>query len=107
MVRVHDGHHQINEIVENKVKTYLYNFVFKDYFLRNALYFIIILFFIVCAIESAKQGSSLLSWPNIRSILGQSSTKLFFSLGVAGLILIAGTDLSIGRMTGMAASFAC
>lgn len=99
-----NSHHSIDETIEYKIQTYKYNFVFKDYFLRNALYFIIILFFIVCAIQS---GGNLFSWNNIRSILGQSSTKLFFSLGVAGLILIAGTDLSIGRMTGMAASFAC
>ncbi|MFA7111159.1 MAG: hypothetical protein WC174_02175 [Bacilli bacterium] len=93
--------------MEYKSKTYAYNFVFKDYFLRNALYFIIVIFFAVCIIKSIQDGGNLLSWKNILGILSQSSTKLFFSLGVAGLILIAGTDLSIGRMTGMAASFAC
>ena len=31
----------------------------------------------------------------------QASPRMFLALGVAGLILLAGTDLSIGRMVGM------
>lgn len=96
--------HTIGESFVFRVKNYVYNFVFKDFMIRNALYFIIAAFFIVCIIQSK---GNLLSTTNLLGILGQSSTKFFFSLGVAGLILIAGTDLSIGRMTGMAASFAC
>lgn len=102
--KVRNLHHSIVESLDFKAKTYIYNFAFKDYFLRNALYFIIIIFFVACIIKS---NGNLLTGKNILGILSQSSTKLFFSLGVAGLILIAGTDLSIGRMTGMAASFAC
>ena len=63
---------------------------FKDYMLRNALYFIVIIYFAATIIMS---GGSLLSWNNVIAISGQTSTKLFFSLGVAGLILITGTDL--------------
>ena len=102
--RVRNSHHTFFEGIEFKRKTYAYSFVFKDFMIRNALYFIIIAFFVACIIKS---GGNLLTESNIRGILSQSSTKMFFSLGVAGLILIAGTDLSIGRMTGMAASFAC
>lgn len=35
------------------------------------------------------------------NILQQASPRMFLALGVAGLILLAGTDLSIGRMVGM------
>lgn len=34
-------------------------------------------------------------------ILNQVSPKMFLALGVAGLIVLAGTDLSIGRLVGM------
>lgn len=102
--KVRNSHHSILEKLEFKARTYAYNFVFKDYMIRNALYFIIIAFFLICIVKS---NGNLLSMNHILGILGQSSTKLFFSLGVAGLILIAGTDLSVGRMTGMAASITC
>ena len=90
----------VKEAMEYKYRSYIYNFVFKDYMLRNALYFIVIIYFAATIIMS---GGSLLSWNNVIAISGQTSTKLFFSLGVAGLILITGTDLSIGRMTGLTA----
>ena len=38
---------------------------------------------------------------NVLNILQQASPRMFLALGVAGLILLAGTDLSIGRMVGM------
>lgn len=102
--KARNNSHSIVEQLQYKASTYQYNFVLKDFLLRNALYFIIIIFFIICIIAS---NGNLLSLPNINGILSQSSTKVFFSLGVAGLILIAGTDLSIGRMTGMAGSISC
>lgn len=102
--KVRNGKHSIGETLEYNWRHYKYSFVAKDYFLRNALYYIIVVFFIACIVLS--QGN-LLSQANILGILSQSSVKLFFSLGVAGLILITGTDLSIGRMTGMGASTTC
>ncbi len=101
---VRDDGFNFKENFEKKVKTYAYNFNLSKFLMSNALYFVIIFFFIITVIVS---GGSLLSFNNLLAILGQSSTKLFFSLGVAGLILIGGTDLSIGRMTGMAASLTC
>ncbi len=38
---------------------------------------------------------------NILNILQQASPRMFLALGVAGLILLTGTDLSVGRMVGM------
>ena len=43
----------------------------------------------------------LLTVNNVLNILQQASPRMFLALGVAGLILLAGTDLSIGRMVGM------
>ncbi len=93
----------IKESLEYKYRSYIYNFQLKDYLLRNALYYIVFIYFAATIIMS---GGSLLTWNNIVAISGQTSTKLFFSLGVAGLILITGTDLSIGRMTGLTAIIA-
>lgn len=46
-----------------------------------------------------KEAKRLLSDPSNRVM--QIAPRLFFSLGVAGLIVLAGTDLSVGRMVGM------
>lgn len=72
------------------------------FFLNNGLYIAIIIFFITCIIVSPSIGAGhLLTLPNIFTILEQSSTRMFYALGVAGLILLAGTDLSIGRMVAL------
>lgn len=105
IAKTRNNRRSIGEDINNRMKTYAYNFKFSQFMLKNALYFIIILFFIFTIIMGAADGKSLLTGNNIMSILGQSSVKVFYSLGVAGLILLAGTDLSIGRMTGMGASF--
>ena len=105
--RARNNRHSIVEACEFKYRHYLYNFRLNSWLLKNALNIIILLVFILCAIIGALDGRNLLSGTNILGILGQSSTKMFFSLGVAGLILIGGTDLSICRMTGMGASLAC
>jgi len=102
--KVRNGKHSFGESIEYNMNHYKYSFVAKDYLLRNALYFIIIIFFVACIVLS---NGNLISQANILGILSQSSVKLFYSLGVAGLILITGTDLSIGRMTGLGASTTC
>lgn len=81
---------------------YVNNFKFSKFFLENGLYIAIIVFFIVCIIVAPVIGAgNLLTLPNIFTILEQSSTRMFYALGVAGLILLAGTDLSVGRMVAM------
>lgn len=95
--------HSFVETLEFKYRHYIYAFKANDFFLRNAIYFVLLFFFVLCI----GLQPTLLKFNNIVAILGQSSTKLFYSLGVAGLILIAGTDLSIGRLTGMSVSLVC
>ena len=87
------------ENLESEFKNKVYTFDKKKFLLNNILYFSIILVYIVCIIVAPLTGKgNLLDIRNILQILEQSSTRMFYALGVAGLILLAGTDLSIGRM---------
>lgn len=85
-----------------KWENYKYTFNAKQFFLSNGLYIVIVLFFIFLAIITPiLRGTSLITTTNILNILQQASPRMFFALGVAGLILLTGTDLSVGRMIGM------
>lgn len=98
------GRSNVLENIQLSLKNYVYNFKLSKFMLNNGLYLAIILFFIVCMIVAPISGAgNLLSLPNIFTILEQASTRMFYALGVAGLILIAGTDLSVGRMVAMGA----
>ncbi|MDD2214470.1 MAG: galactoside ABC transporter permease [Oscillospiraceae bacterium] len=92
----------VGENYAQKVENYKYTFNRRDFFLRNGLYIAILIIFIaLCIITPILKGSSLLTYNNVLNVLQQASPRLFLALGVAGLILLAGTDLSIGRMVGM------
>lgn len=52
------------------------------------------------------QDTSFLSLLNLSNILTQSSVRIIIALGVAGLIVTQGTDLSAGRQVGLAAVIA-
>lgn len=91
---------------EQKFENYGYSFNAKNFFLKNGLYLTILVLMIVATIVYAAQtGSFLFNWDNILLILNQVSPKIFLALGVGGLIVLAGTDLSIGRLVGMASVF--
>lgn len=49
------------------------------------------------------QDPTFLSLVNLSNILTQSSVRVIIALGVAGLIVTQGTDLSAGRQVGLAA----
>ncbi len=71
----------------------------KDFFVNNAIYiviFAIIMFIII-------QEPSFVSVNVFRNILTQSSVRLILAFGVAGIIILQGTDLSLGRIVGFAA----
>ncbi|MEE0421479.1 MAG: galactoside ABC transporter permease [Lachnospiraceae bacterium] len=85
-----------------KWENYKYTFNRRAFLLRNGLYIAIILVFIaLCVITPIIKHSPLLTYNNVLNILQQASPRMFLALGVAGLILLTGTDLSIGRMIGM------
>ena len=87
---------------QQKLENYLYSFNRRTFLLDNGLYIAIILIFIgLCIATPIIKGVPLLTYNNILQILQQASPRMFLALGVAGLILLTGTDLSIGRMVGM------
>ena len=90
------------ESMAQRWENYTYTFNSRDFFLKNGLYIaIVIVFAALCVITPVVKGVQLLTVNNILNILQQASPRMFLALGVAGLILLAGTDLSIGRMVGM------
>ena len=74
----------------------------KDMLLKYALYIILLLLLVV--IVAIKPN--FLSVGNLISILKQASTKGILAYGVAGIIILAGTDLSVGRVLGLCAAVA-
>ena len=87
---------------EQSFENYKYTFNLTQFLYRNGLYIVIILIFIaLCIITPLVKNTQLLTVTNILNILQQASPRMFLALGVAGLILLTGTDLSVGRMVGM------
>ena len=85
-----------------KWENYKYTFNRRSFLLQNGLYIVIILIFVgLCVITPVVKNTPLLTYNNVLNILQQASPRMFLALGVAGLILLTGTDLSIGRMVGM------
>ncbi|MDD3569925.1 MAG: galactose/methyl galactoside ABC transporter permease MglC [Lachnospiraceae bacterium] len=72
----------------------------KEFLLDYALYFILGLMIIGVVIAD----HSFLSLNNMLKILAQASTRGILALGVAGMIVLAGTDLSAGRILGCGAA---
>lgn len=71
----------------------------KDFLVNNAIYiviFSIIIFIIV-------NEPSFVSFAVFKNILTQSAVRLILAFGVAGIIILQGTDLSLGRSVGFAA----
>lgn len=94
------------EAQKSKWENYKYNFNLSKFFLNNGLYITIVVLLIAAVIFYAiKNGRFLFNLNTILLILNQVSPKIFLALGVAGLILLAGTDLSVGRLVGLAAVF--
>ena len=92
----------VGESLAQKVENYRYTFNTRNFLLKNGLYLAILVIFIaLCFITPAVKGVQLLTVNNVLNILQQASPRMFLALGVAGLIMLAGTDLSIGRMVGM------
>lgn len=72
----------------------------KEFLLDYALYIILIIMIICVIIAEPK----FVSMNNVWKILAQASTRGIMALGVAGLIVLAGTDLSAGRILGCGAA---
>ena len=83
-------------------ENYKYTFNTSQFLYKNGLYIVIVMIFIaLCIITPIVKNTQLLTVANILNILQQASPRVFLALGVAGLILLTGTDLSVGRMVGL------
>lgn len=71
-----------------------------DLLLKYALYIILLAILVVVSIIRP----DFLNVTNLLNIIKQASTKGILALGCAGLIVLAGTDLSIGRVLGLSAA---
>ncbi len=69
------------------------------YLKEGGIYAVLFILLIIIVI----QEPSFLSLRNLSNILTQSSVRIIIALGVAGLIVTQGTDLSAGRQVGLAA----
>ena len=84
-----------------KWENYKYTFNMKQFLLKNGLYIaILFIFILLCILTPIIKHTQLLTMNNILNILQAASPRMFLALGVGGLILLGGTDLSVGRMVG-------
>lgn len=72
---------------------------FKEFSINNSLYVFLIIAIIVIEIISPR----FLSVPSVVNIISLSAANLPIALGIAGCIILTGTDLSAGRIVGMVA----
>jgi methyl-galactoside transport system permease protein len=71
----------------------------KSFLLNNAIYIILLALLCVIIVLSP----DFVTMTNLRNILSQASTRVIIALGVAGILLVKGTDLSAGRLVGLTA----
>lgn len=67
--------------------------------MNNAIFIVLLVLLLIIIIISP----DFVSVNNFRNILAQASTRIIIALGVGGLIITQGTDLSAGRQVGLAA----
>lgn len=72
---------------------------FKGIIMNGGIYLVLCILLLGIIIKDP----SFLSLINIQNILTQSSVRIIIALGVAGLIVTQGTDLSVGRQVGLSA----
>ncbi|MDR2908876.1 MAG: beta-methylgalactoside transporter [Oscillospiraceae bacterium] len=79
-----------------------------DFFVRNAIYIIIVLLVIYVQVYSMSGSfnNTFLSFKSIIDIVKRAGSSLFLALGVGGIIVLTGTDLSAGRIMGLTACLA-
>lgn len=70
-----------------------------SWMMNNAIFVVLIgLLLIIISVSP-----DFISIRNFRNILSQASTRVIMALGVGGIIVAKGTDLSLGRLVGLAA----
>lgn len=69
----------------------------KEFILNNLLYILILLFVIFVSVKNVR----FVSFNNIINIINQSFFYMPIALGIGGIIVLTGTDLSAGRVVGL------
>ncbi len=87
------------EKMTTKVKNKIDNTDWKEFMINNSLYFLILIAVIYIQI----QKPAFLQPASIINIISLSAANLPIALGIAGCIIIGGTDLSAGRIVGLTA----
>lgn len=82
-----------------KIKLDWQDKLIREWLTNNAIYLILIVLLIVIIAISP----DFLTVNNFRNILTQASTRIIIALGVGGILITQGTDLSAGRIVGFAA----
>lgn len=77
-------------------------FNIKDFLINNAL----ILVVIVMVVFTGFNAKNFISWGNLNNILANVSVRFIIALGVSGILIIRGTDLSAGRIVGLSSVIA-
>jgi len=87
-------------VVANKVQTPKWDGKRIRAFMMNNAIYIILLALIFAIIAIAPDFISII---NFRNILAQASTRVIIALGVGGILITGGTDLTAGRLVGLTA----
>lgn len=76
-----------------------------DFLARNAIYIIILALVAYVQYFSIVNGfaNRFISFPSMVDIMNRASSSMFLALGVGGIIVLTGTDLSAGRIMGLTA----
>ncbi|HEY9849845.1 MAG TPA: galactose/methyl galactoside ABC transporter permease MglC [Leptolyngbyaceae cyanobacterium] len=82
-----------------KVKSIWKNELIGEWLANNVIYLVLIILLIIIIAISP----DFLTVNNFRNILTQASTRIIIALGVGGILITQGTDLSAGRIVGFAA----
>lgn len=85
----------VNKLIKDREKA----LKLKRFFISNAIYIVLALLIgVIVTVEPRFVSINV-----FRNILVQSSVRLILAFGVASIIVLQGTDLSLGRSVGMAA----
>jgi len=79
-----------------------------NFFVRNAIYIIILILVLYVQHYSIANNfaNQFLSFSSLVDIMNRASSSMFLALGVGGIIVLTGTDLSAGRVMGLTACIA-
>ncbi|MEN6471223.1 MAG: beta-methylgalactoside transporter [Clostridiaceae bacterium] len=75
-----------------------------DFLLNNAIYIVLVILVIyveIYTLTNAKFATTFLSFESIIDVMKKAASGSFLALGVGGIIVLTGTDLSAGRIMGL------